>query len=284
MRLPSVRYGFMNTLAQNLYLESDYLKHNTTFIEIQVHDELKSKENVLNMYEVSPNFSGYVTIHGEGETAGKKKIQFCSDNREMRSNYVKENIVLYSSIIGEINSSVTRLVLHPDTLNRNISRHKQIEYLAESLAIISDKLDALDICIEPRGGDRQGKVLRAEIEDLEMLGENLNSIKAKVGLCIDVAQLFVVHGNNGTIRFIEELKSVRLPVKEFHISDVKQSEKIMNRVAMEIGKGVIDWQLILPVVLQHCNELLIETLGGIKVFKRSKSYLESLVKEHEVLL
>ena len=44
---------------------------------------------------------------------------------------------------------------------------------------------------------------------------------------------------------------------------------------MEVGTDSIDWRLILPPLLEHCSELLIETLGGIKVFQRSKSFLES---------
>ena len=49
--------------------------------------------------------------------------------------------------------------------------------------------------------------------------------------------------------------------------------------------GAIDplWKLILPLILQHCNEFLIETLGGVKVFQRSKAYLESLVVDNDVL-
>jgi sugar phosphate isomerase/epimerase len=122
--------------------------------------------------------------------------------------------------------------------------------------------------------------LRAEIEDIKILEQYLVSAGiGNIGLCIDVAQLFVVHGNNGIIQFLDELKSIRLSIKEFHISDVLNNEKIKNRVAMEVGTGAIDWQLILPSVLQHCNNLLIETLGGIKVFQRSKSYLESLMSE-----
>jgi sugar phosphate isomerase/epimerase len=105
---------------------------------------------------------------------------------------------------------------------------------------------------------------------------NSNGIN-KIGLCIDIAQLFIVHGNNGIVRFPNDLRSLRLPVKEFHISDVYQNKKVTNRVAMEVGTGAIDWQLIFPLLLQHCRELLIETLGGIKVFQRSKSFLESLV-------
>ena len=85
-----------------------------------------------------------------------------------------------------------------------------------------------------------------------------------------------MHGNYGLMHFLDELKRMRLQVKEFHVSDVSSNKKIKNRIAMEVGTGSIDWKLILPLLLQHCNEFLIETLGGIKVFQRSKSYNESL--------
>ena len=91
----------------------------------------------------------------------------------------------------------------------------------------------------------------------------------KIGLCIDIAQLFIVNGNNGIVRFLDDLRSLQLPVKEFHISNIYHNKKVTNRVAMEVGTGSIDWKLILPLLLQHCNELLIETLGGIKVYERS---------------
>lgn len=100
-----------------------------------------------------------------------------------------------------------------------------------------------------------------------------------IGLCVDLAQLFVVHGNEGIVHFLDELKTIRVPVKEFHISDVLQEKKVINRVAMEVGIGSIDWKLILPLILQHCNDLLIETLVGVKVFQRSKVFLESLLME-----
>ena len=70
---------------------------------------------------------------------------------------------------------------------------------------------------------------------------------------------------------------MKLPVKEFHLSDVLQSQKLKSKVAMQIGSGAIDWKLLLPLVLQHCNELLIETIGGIKVFQQSIRFVESLV-------
>lgn len=138
------------------------------------------------------------------------------------------------------------------------------------------------VCIEPRGGDSQRKVLRANIEDIRLLEEYLSTNGIHVGLCIDVAQLFVVHGNEGTARVLQDLKSIRLSIKEFHISDVRQTQKVTNRIAMEVGTGQINWKLILPLLLEHCNNFLIETLGGMKVFQRSKAYLESLLMANNI--
>jgi hypothetical protein len=211
-----------------------------------------------------------------GIMEGKRKIKFCCENTVERRNYVIENAALYALITELLHThKVPRLILHPDTLSKKMIRKFQIELLSQSLSEISDQIFGVgSICIEPRGGDRQGKVLRAELGDLALLQEQLKSLGAKkIGLCIDITQLFVVHGNEGSADFLEQLKSIPLSVKEFHISDVWQTKKLTNRIAMEIGTGWIDWKLILPLVLQHCNNLLIETLGGIKVFQRSKSYL-----------
>ena len=129
-----IQFGFMNTHGARFFQDSDCLKDYVSFIEIQIHDKLKSNTNLLNLYNVSPNFAGYVTIHGEGETDGKKKILFCSDDGEKRRSYVREMIDLYSSVQVHLNPhKVMRLVVHPDTLSRNNARGQQIEYLVESL-------------------------------------------------------------------------------------------------------------------------------------------------------
>lgn len=123
-------------------------------------------------------------------------------------------------------------------------------------------------------------MLRIELDDLSRLEHFISSVGLKnVGLCIDIAQLFIIRGNENALDFLRQLKSMNLPVMEFHVSDVIQNTRVKNRVAMEIGTGSIDWKLILPLILQHCNDLLIETLGGVRVFQRSKMFLESLVKE-----
>lgn len=71
---------------------------------------------------------------------------------------------------------VSRLVLHPDTLTIKTDRDTQIEMLACSLSEMAEKINGIDfICIEPRGGDKQRKVLRANIWDLQTLQDYLSS-------------------------------------------------------------------------------------------------------------
>lgn len=272
----------MNTSQKELYSQSEYLQGEAAFIEIQVHDKLRLRSEHLGQFHLHPDFDGFVTIHGEGETDGKRKILFSSVNQSKRQHYVRETTRLYSSVIHQVKpNSVKRVIVHPDTLDPRTSRFEHLINLADSLNEMNESLDT-EVCVEPRGTDRHGKVLRNEMDDLTALSDILGS--SDIGLCIDLAQLFVVHGNEGIPRFLEELKSIRLPVKEFHVSDVSQSKKTVNRVATEVGKGAIDWQPILPMMIQRCDQLLIETLGGIKVFQRSKSFLKALVRENEVLL
>jgi hypothetical protein len=259
--------------------EIKILGSEASFAEVQIHDKLKGTSEWIRRMQTPKEFKGYLTLHGEGETDGRR-ILFCSDEKDVREKYVKESANLYNTLSDIlIPHKIKRIIVHPDTLVGKSPRSKKLEYLAQSLLALEEQLDDLQVCIEPRGCDRQRKVLRAEIEDIRILQEKLNSIGInKIGLCLDIAQLFIVHGNNGIVLFLDELRSLQLRVKEFHISDVYHNKKVTNRVAMEVGTGSIDWHLILPLLLQHCNELLIETLGGIKVYQRSKSFLESLVR------
>jgi hypothetical protein len=252
-----------------------------SFIELQLHDNIMEKIDTDKPIHI-PEYSGYFTFHGEGETDGKKRIKFCSPDNHERSTYIEHCINLYNRLLECLpNYKVSRLILHPDTLNKRSERNAQIDLLAYSLSELTDKINGIDsICIEPRGGSSQGKVLRLEIEDVNSLGNTISSLGIRnVGLCIDIAQLHTVHGTNGALQFLKSLKSIKVPVKELHLSDLLQTTKVKNRVAMEIGTGSIDWKLILPLILQHCNDLLIETLGGVRVFQRSKMFLDSLMKE-----
>jgi hypothetical protein len=262
------------------------LNSDADFVEFQVHDDLKHNISILDHTPVqTKNFAGYFTIHGEGETDQKSKIRFCSKDSNERKQYVSESIFLYSSVLNYLYpKKVSRIILHPDGLSHKISRREQIELLVMSLTEIAEKIKGIDcVCIEPRGGDRHKKVLRLDIKDIQILQQYLELYsKKEIGLCIDIAQLFVIYGNSGTADFLNELRSIRIPIRELHISDVLINRNVKNRVAMEIGIGSINWKLILPLVLEHCNDLLIETLGGIKVFQRSKAFLESLLKQNGV--
>lgn len=284
MKSPAVpKYGFMNTSAGQLCQQSRYLSRKAAFIEIQIHDDMKASSIHSFLHTVSDDYDGFITIHGEGETDGIRKILFCSEDNNKRQRYVSESVALYSSVIANLMPHrVERIVVHPDTIDRKSPRSQQIGRLAESLKELSTGLNGVEVCIEPRGGDRQGKVLRAEIEDLQTLANGIGS--SGVGLCIDVAQLFIVHGNSGSEQFLEELKHVRLPVKEFHVSDVSQGKRVTNRVATEVGKGSVNWRTIIPLMQNHCDDFLIETLGGIKVFERSRAYIDALVMKDEILL
>lgn len=106
-----------------------------------------------------------------------------------------------------------------------------------------------------------------------------------IGLCIDLAQVIIVHGTEGNaINFLNQLReSFDMPILEWHLSDVAINQ---NRVAVEVGKGRINWTKLLPSVVSCCRSILIETLGGTKVFQRSRAHLESLVNNssNEILL
>ena len=94
---------------------------------------------------------------------------------------------LYLSLSECLNShEIMRVILHPDTISRKLSRRDQLELLTISLSEISDRIYGIDaVCIEPRGGDRQGKVLRTEIEDIRIMEHFFDALGLKkAGLCI----------------------------------------------------------------------------------------------------
>ena len=73
--------------------------------------------------------------------------------------------------------NVERIILHPDTLTSKIGRTQQLELLAKSLSELSNRIGSrVLICIEPRGGDRQGKVLRNNLQDIEILQQMLKML------------------------------------------------------------------------------------------------------------
>ena len=278
--MTNILFGYMGTTLKRINSDIDKLDASTSFIEIQMHDRQKRDIKGIKDFRLNSKFKGFVTIHGEGETDNRRRIKFSSSIMDEREKYVSECAYLYTAFARTLDrGKIRQLILHPDTVSSKSTRNQQIELLATSLNELADRIKEVDfICIEPRGGESQRKVLQYYIDDIRELAHTLSSFNANnIGLCIDIAQLFIVHGNIGTANFLRELKFIPLPIREFHISDVKRGSKVKNRVAMEVGTGDINWRLIFPIVLQHCNSLLIETLGGVQIFNRSKAFLESLV-------
>ena len=267
-------FGYMNSNTGRLMIESQVLANEPSFIEIQVHDESARQRHVPRL---ANSFKGYITIHGEGETDIRDRIRFCSTDYTQRKHYIESSAKLYLSAVNCIGShGVRRIVLHPDALSRKQDRNEQLQILADSLAELKDLLPrSTTLCIEPRGDVRQGKVLRLDLDDLVRFRDSLGN-RSAIGLCIDIAQLFVTQGNQGIGRFLRGIKETDLSVNELHLSDVLSTEHVKNRVAMEIGRGAIDWNLILPDLKTTCSDWLIETLGGITVFRRSKAFLEKM--------
>lgn len=285
-----VEYGFMSSKLTRLPLDVDALHYSDHFIELQIHDSLHEQfDNIKHLAVLPETFTGYITLHGEGETDGKRKILFSSANSVERLQYVSDCVILYQKVIDHFYNKTRRLILHPDSISKREPRGTQLQALAASLVEMHDRLPKkIQICIEPRGGDRQKKVLRTQLEDIQILHEHLSSLGAskKIGLCVDLAQVAIVHGSdvdNGASKFLEQLKlSQGLSILEWHLSDVAINE---NRVGVEVGKGRINWIKLLPSVVSCCRSILIETLGGTKVFQRSRAHLESLVNtSNEILL
>jgi sugar phosphate isomerase/epimerase len=270
-----IHFGYMNSQAERLAREAFDVASDASFIEIQVHDQQRDRAYSLTD-TLANSYRGYATIHCEGETDGKRRLHFASPDAMQRNAYLHESLNLIATAIHRIMPWQTRrVILHPDTIWKGAPRQVMIEALAQSIEGVRDALPDVDVCIEPRGGDRQRKVLRLDIGDLETLTDDLRS-SARIGLCIDLAQLYVTKGTEDMVQFLRDLRGVGLPIKEIHASDV-QSSGSNKKVAMEIGKGEIDWPLVLPPLLERNKDILIETLGGVPVFRRSKSYIEEML-------
>ncbi len=245
-----------------LPLDVNALNDSADFVEVQIHDSLSEQfDDIKHLAILSDTFSGYITLHGEGETDGKRKILFSSANSTDRHHYVSNCAILYQKVIDHFHDKTRRLILHPDSLNSREPRETQLGTLATSLVEMHHRLPKdIQICIEPRGGDRQKKVLRTELEDIRFLYEHLSSLGASkgIGLCVDLAQVVIVHGEededndgndnvNGDIKFLRQLTQTSgLPILEWHLSDVATNR---NRVAVEVGMGRINWLKMLPLVL-----------------------------------
>jgi endonuclease IV len=252
---------------------ADGLDGHADFIEIPVHDDYLSRGISAS---VPDWFKGFVTLHGEGETGGRRLIQFSARRKQTRSQYAENAARLFNNASQKLGELRTRaVVVHPATLSHKYSRENQIDWFAESLSILCDSCVVPEICVEPRGGDRQRKVVRSEIQDILSLREALSSNGVQVGYCIDLAQTYCTHGMEAVVDLVRNCISHDLPIKEFHASDVAGASH-SNRLGMEIGTGRIHFACILGEMRELRSRLLIETIGGLPVFRRSLECLRSL--------
>src|SRR5271157_2710439 len=144
-------FGYMNVHLEKLESEAAALRDETSFIEIQLHDRLKSIGLVYGPCALPDSFRGYITIHGEGETDGKRRLEFTSPDHHQRSSYVDETLKLFNKGILSLGSRrIKRLILHPDSNRKGESRERQIKFLAQSLEEMRDGIpNNIEVCIEP---------------------------------------------------------------------------------------------------------------------------------------
>lgn len=265
----------MVTRASRLFAESKLVSPEPiSFVEVPVHDYISklSSEQFERYFRVSEDFRGYVIIHGEGETDGNLRIRFSSPVLQEREAYVNDLSELMSKVHSLIQEKLRAIIVHPGRCYRRYSRDLQIKWLAESLVKLSDLLPETQLCIESRGGDKQGKVLRAIPYDILQLDNFLKQSGAKVTHCFDLAQAFACFGIKGVIDVLEELMENRVLVSEIHASDVADTKR-GHRVSVEVGKGSIPWDALIQLLRDFDGRILLEVIGGITPFKRSLKFL-----------
>jgi hypothetical protein len=243
------------------------------FIEIPVHDDFLRR----GVSAFAPDhFGGFLTLHGEGETDGHRRIRFSSPSRRDRIRYAKHSARMFNLAHDQIGPLRTRAVIvHPSTLSGRFTRFAQIEWFVESLCTLSDSCTVTEICVEPRGGNRQRKVVRSEIQDIVCLHQAAVKNGIRLGFCIDLAQTYCAYGTQGVANLIGECISHDIPIKEIHVSDVVETRR-SKRLGMEIGTGRIDFLQALGHLRDSSVRLLIETIGGLPVFTRSLEHLKRL--------
>jgi sugar phosphate isomerase/epimerase len=261
------------TAAHNLSACAD-------FVEIPVHDNLRPG---IDRLFIADNYEGFITLHGEGETDGLRRIRFSCPNKQDRVKYTKRVVRLFNYAMKAAGTVLVQAaIIHPDTLHRGRSRASQIEWLAESLMELSSGCNIPEICIEPRGGDRQRKVVRSHIQDVLLLNEMLEG-GTKISYCIDLAQTYCAHGFHGVLEMIDQCLANEISIRELHASDVIATKR-SKRLGMEIGTGEVDFSEIMGKIQgMHCR-LLIETLGGFPVFSRSLTYLTQMEAKRNAIL
>ena len=273
--------GYMVPRPDFLSKHSQDLRPPPSFIEVPFHDREvnSSPESISSRYRVSPEFKGSVTLHGEGETDGKRKILFSSEDREKRVSYSTQLASALSTVQKRLDKHLIALIVHPPTHNRRFSRSKEIKWLAESLSILYEKANGIEICVESRGSDRQGKVIRILPEDILLLQDEVNRLGARISHCLDIAQSYVSFGIAGTVDMLNFFQKQNMHLGEIHASDVGKYSTGHPRVSMSIGSGLIDWKACIPRISQSNIRVLIEVIGGVKPYLESIDYL----RKHSLL-
>ena len=77
----------MTSSLYNISKESEIVGSQASFLELQVHDKFKQDNDFISKLNYAGQFNGYLTIHGEGETDGRKKIKFSSVNKTEKKVY-----------------------------------------------------------------------------------------------------------------------------------------------------------------------------------------------------
>jgi hypothetical protein len=74
-------------MSSSLRIVLEALQSEASFAELQIHDKLKDTPGRIKKMQIPEEFKGYLTLHGEGETDGRRKILFSSDEKELRERF-----------------------------------------------------------------------------------------------------------------------------------------------------------------------------------------------------
>jgi hypothetical protein len=259
----------------------EQLNNRADFIEIPVHDDFLVERRQVH---IPKNYRGFITLHGEGETDGRRRIKFADPSRTIRLRYVAKVARIFNRVSEQVGSSLVKAVIvNPSHLARTHHKDTQFAWFADSLAELRDTCVVPEICVEPRGGEQQRKLVRSETHDISSLWEAVKDRGVEIMYCIDVAQTHCAYGISGIESIIRESASNGVPISELHISDVVRTER-STRVGMEIGTGEVKFAKVLKETRNLICRLLIETIGGVRVFSRSLDFLTHLEEQDDAVL
>lgn len=281
LQLNTLDIGFMPSGLRYLDRVLPKIISLADFIEISVQDQRASTQ-----YKILQNFfdegvfddftiaNKYIVLHGEGEMDGKRRIKLASFDTQKRLDYITFLSDSYQDFKYNFGDLIKSVVLHPDSLRNSKHQDKKIELLVDSLIRLEDELYPVNLVIESRGS-KDRKVLRPTFEDISTFHEILKERGAKnIYQCFDIAQCFILAGQEGLVDLLQKLNTFNIPICEFHVSDVRISSLKIPQTAQMVGSGLIRWDQVIPLL--KGKRMLIETIGGVNVFNRSIEFLSKL--------